>query len=84
MKQKPLTYIEKVENLYILMETRQMLQSKLQELQQNNQSYQLIEEDLRKIDKEILSYTDGQHIQDPEQMITSSIFNPAAYFNQSN
>ncbi|MCL7746054.1 hypothetical protein [Halalkalibacter alkaliphilus] len=77
MEHQPLTYFEKLENLYVLMETKKMLQAKLEQVKQENQPTNLIEEDLRKIEEEIAEYTDGSDMPDPNITITSSLFNPA-------
>ncbi|MDT8861118.1 hypothetical protein N0O92_12820 [Alkalihalobacillus sp. MEB130] len=76
MDHQPLTYFEKLENVYVLMETRNMLQAKLEQLKETNQSTELVEEDLRKIEEEIEEYTDGAPVE-PNQIMTSSLFNPA-------
>ncbi|KHF39900.1 hypothetical protein [Halalkalibacter okhensis] len=76
MEHQPLTYFEKLENVYVLMETKRMLQVKLEQVKQGNQPTNVIEEDLRKIDEEIAEYTDGIS-PEPNGTITSSLFNPA-------
>ncbi|ARK30463.1 hypothetical protein [Halalkalibacter krulwichiae] len=72
---EPLTYFEKLENVYILLETKQMLEAKLKESQASIQEKSILEDDLRKIHEEILEYTNGYQIE-PEQMSVSSLFNP--------
>ncbi|MFC0472565.1 hypothetical protein ACFFHM_19280 [Halalkalibacter kiskunsagensis] len=78
MNQQPLTYYEKLENTYVLMETRNMLQIKLEQLKATNESTKLIEEDLQKIEKEIEEYTEGAPVNESD-LITSSLFNPAIF-----
>ncbi|OLO26543.1 hypothetical protein BTR23_22900 [Alkalihalophilus pseudofirmus] len=77
MEQQDLTYIEKLQNLHVLMETRQMLQNKLTELKGNSPSFELVEEDLRKIDQEIEALTEKQSLEGMDQSMTHSLFNPA-------
>ncbi|WP_088105553.1 hypothetical protein [Halalkalibacter urbisdiaboli] len=69
MDQQPLSYVEKLENLHVLFETRQMLKN---QLENREQAYSEIEEDLIKIEEEIKQYTDvtDQHFPD-------TLFNPA-------
>ncbi|GAE25147.1 hypothetical protein JCM9140_1124 [Halalkalibacter wakoensis JCM 9140] len=76
MDHQPLTYFEKLENVYVLIETRKMLQHKLTQLKEANQSTELVKEDLRKIEEEIEEYTDGAPVE-TNQTLTSSLFNPA-------
>jgi phosphomevalonate kinase len=75
MSHQPLTYYEKLENVYVLMETQQMLQNKLKQSKESNESTHLIEEDLRKIEEEIKEYTEEAPT-NQTQLITSSLFNP--------
>ncbi|WP_332697515.1 hypothetical protein [Halalkalibacter lacteus] len=76
MNHQPTTYYEKLENVYVLTETRQMLQIKLEQLKGSNESTELVEHDLRKIEEEIQEYTGGVPV---TQTITSSLFNPVIF-----
>jgi hypothetical protein len=75
---EPLTYFEKLENVYVLMETKQMLEAKLKEMRTNHQPTSNIEEDLRKINEEIIEYTDGLQVS-PDQFMVTSLFNPGVF-----
>lgn len=76
MEHEPLTYYEKLENVFVLTETKKMLEAKLNELKSNQQTTDIIEEDLRKITEEIEEYTDGVQA-NPDQMLMTALFNPA-------
>ncbi|MFN7249786.1 MAG: hypothetical protein ACK4M9_03255 [Anaerobacillus sp.] len=78
MDQQPLTYFEKLERLYVLTETRKMLKNQLSELQVNNQSQAGIEDDLLKIEQEIMYYANGHDIEELD-FTTSSLINPVFY-----
>ncbi len=53
---------EKMQRIYILQETYQLLQQKQQELQNNGESSAAIEDDLRKIEEELQEYTNSDLI----------------------
>ncbi|GAE37001.1 hypothetical protein [Halalkalibacter akibai] len=78
MEHEPLTYFEKLENVYVLTETKNMLQAKLNEQTTPVEERALLEDDLRKINEEIEEYTDGQ-IVTPGQFTVTSLFNPAVF-----
>jgi hypothetical protein len=78
MDQQPLTYFEKLERLYVLTETRKMLKNQLSELQVNNQSQDVIEDDLHKIEQEIIYYANGHDIEELD-FTNSSLINPVFY-----
>jgi ribosome recycling factor len=78
MDHEPLTYYEKLENVFILMETKNMLEEKLKELKANHQSTVIVEDDLRKIEEEIEEYTDGV-APNPNQMTVTALFNPGVF-----
>lgn len=78
MEEHPLTYFEKLEKIYVLTETGQMLQEQLNELQNNNEPYDHVEEDLNKIHEEIHYYTDGEPIENLD-FSNVSLINPALY-----
>ncbi|MEB1807036.1 MAG: hypothetical protein LPK26_07010 [Bacillaceae bacterium] len=75
--ERELTYVEKLQNLHILMETRQMLQNKLTELEPANDTYDIVMDDLRKIEQEIKAYTGDLPIDEIDQSMSHSLFNPA-------
>ncbi|SDZ63272.1 hypothetical protein SAMN05421736_12316 [Evansella caseinilytica] len=81
MEQHPLTYLEKLENLYVLLETRQMLEAKMHGLPDDSEEYRLIQKDLAKIKEEMMDYTDEKSIEQLSAPITSSLFNPAMYID---
>lgn len=78
MASEQLTYFEKLEKIYILTETRQMLRKKLVELETNNQPLEPISDDIHKIEQEIILYTDGQPIEDLD-FSNTTLLNPALY-----
>ncbi|WP_227936330.1 hypothetical protein [Alkalihalobacillus deserti] len=78
MDYEPLTYYEKLENVFILTETKNMLEAKLKELKLSNQPTVLVEDDLRKIKEEIEEYTDEVNPAS-NQIVVSSLFNPAVF-----
>ena len=80
MDHRPLSYVEKLENLYVLMETKQMLENKVNELT-DHESVKIMKEDLAKINEEISSYTNGQSYEILELNMTQSLFNPAYLFD---
>ncbi|TES58143.1 hypothetical protein E2L07_00150 [Halalkalibacterium halodurans] len=77
MEHRSLTYVERLMNLHVLMETRQMLQTKLAEMNGDDQSFELVKEDLRKIEEEIKSYADEQSMEVLDQSMPHALFNPA-------
>ncbi|BAB06806.1 hypothetical protein P4637_05670 [Halalkalibacterium halodurans] len=77
MEHRSLTYVERLMNLHVLMETKQMLQTKLAEMNGDDQSFELVKEDLRKIEEEIKSYADEQSIEALDQSMPHALFNPA-------
>ncbi|MBU9713120.1 hypothetical protein [Evansella tamaricis] len=80
MKYQPISYFEKLENLYVLMETREMLQKKLNEVEVTDPGYGMIQEDLQKIENEMMEYTNGQHIEQFKQPLNDSLFNPTVMY----
>lgn len=78
MEHQPITYFEKLERLYVLTETRKMLKNQLEELRSSNQSSNLIEDDLNKIEQEILYYANGHDIEELD-FTNSSLINPVFY-----
>ncbi|OIJ12934.1 hypothetical protein BKP35_10240 [Anaerobacillus arseniciselenatis] len=78
MEQPGLTYFEKLEKIYVLTETGQMLREKMTQLQNNNEPYEHIQEDLNKIEQEISAYTNGAAIHDLD-FSNISLVNPALY-----
>ncbi|WP_216829633.1 hypothetical protein [Alkalihalobacterium elongatum] len=77
MEREDLTYVEKLQNLHILMETRQMLQNKLKEIQNSDSMNEVIMDDLRKIEQEIKEYTSNSSLEQVDLSMTHSLFNPA-------
>ncbi|MDQ0254652.1 hypothetical protein J2S74_002031 [Evansella vedderi] len=75
-----MSYFEKLENLYVLKETRQMLLKKLQETNPNTVLHHVISDDLNKIEQEMTLYTDGQTVEVLDKAMTSSLMNPAIYY----
>ncbi|MFC0560046.1 hypothetical protein [Halalkalibacter alkalisediminis] len=75
MEHEPLTYYEKLENVFVLTETKNMLEARLKELKASQQPTDSVEDDLRKIKEEIEEYTDGVAI-NPNQMVVTALFNP--------
>lgn len=83
MTNQPLTYVEKLENLYVLLETRNMLEHKLNHVYTAEHSDE-IRADIQTINEEIMSYCDdGIPIETIDLNITKSLFNPAVYFDDS-
>lgn len=81
MEDRPLTYIEKLENVYILLETRNMLEHKLKHVYDIEQLRE-INADLETLNQDILSYAgDELPIDAIEDTMTKSLFNPAVYFD---
>ncbi len=78
MEQQPKTYFEKLERLYVLTETRKLLKNQLAELQNNNEHYQQVEDDITKIEQELMYYANGTNI-DELDFSTSSLLNPVYY-----
>lgn len=78
MEQPGLTYFEKLEKIYVLTETGQMLREKMTQLQSTNEPFDHIQEDLNKIEQEIHSYTNGEAIHDLD-FSNISLINPALY-----
>ncbi len=78
MEQPGLTYFEKLEKIYVLTETGQMLREKMTQLQNNNEPYAHIQDDLNKIEQEISAYTNGAGIHDLD-FSNISLVNPALY-----
>ena len=72
---EPISYMEQLENLHVLIETRQMLETKLAEIQEEEEK-QLMKEDIRKINQDIASIT-GNTNQEIEE--TAMLFNPGVY-----
>ncbi|WP_078553573.1 hypothetical protein [Bacillus alkalicellulosilyticus] len=73
-----LSYVEKLENLYVLMETKQMLEQKEKELPKDSKQIELVQEDLRKIKQEMELYTNGQTIDfDKNELVLGALFNPS-------
>lgn len=70
MTEQSLSYVEKLENLHVLLQTRHMLKT---QLQTNGETYADLEEDLEKIEEEIRQYTGNQ---DLEQELPDTLFNP--------
>ncbi|WP_418200998.1 hypothetical protein [Alkalihalobacterium sp. APHAB7] len=77
MMERELTYVEKLQDLHILMETRQMLQNKITELENDTDAYDVVMEDIRKIEHEIKSYTGDLPLEQIDQSMSHSLFNPA-------
>ncbi|MDE5414466.1 hypothetical protein [Alkalihalobacterium chitinilyticum] len=77
MERQELTYVEKLQSVHVLMETRQMLQSKLNELEPANETFEVVKDDLRKIEQEIKAYTGDLPIDEIDQSMSHSLFNPA-------
>ncbi|MBU9720646.1 MULTISPECIES: hypothetical protein [Bacillaceae] len=77
MKYESLPYFEKLESLYVLLETKQMLQDKLTKIDVTDPGYKVIEEDLKKIEHEMLEYTNGQYMD--SQKVNPTLFNPAVF-----
>ncbi|OIJ19229.1 hypothetical protein BKP45_13805 [Anaerobacillus alkalidiazotrophicus] len=76
MEQNSLTYFEKLEKLYILTETRQILRDKVAELSVSNENFDNINVDLTKIEEEIMSYTNGHPLENLD-FSNTSLLNPA-------
>lgn len=76
MEQNSLTYFEKLEKLYVLTETRQMLRNKLDELKNSNETFDHMNDDLAKIEQEILTHTNGHPIEELD-FSNISLVNPA-------
>ncbi|MFA9556994.1 hypothetical protein ACERII_06810 [Evansella sp. AB-rgal1] len=66
-----LSYVEKLENLFVLLETRSMLKDTLSSYDDEG-----LKEDLRKIEQEIRSYSTGLSCEELEEKISISLFTP--------
>ncbi|MDG5787250.1 hypothetical protein QA612_07070 [Evansella sp. AB-P1] len=76
MKEQPFSYIEKLENLYVLLETRNMLLKKKNEIENDTNESEQLEDDLKKIEVEINNYSNGMSVEEIEQSMTSTLFYP--------
>lgn len=54
-----LSFFEKLENVYVLKETREMLLNKLSITSEDSVLFPVITNDLKKIENELASYTNG-------------------------
>ncbi|MBU8906076.1 hypothetical protein [Desertibacillus haloalkaliphilus] len=77
MANEELSYMERMEKLYVLKETQQLLLQKLGELKENNEPHDSVEDDLRKIEQEIDLYTGGIPAEEAQGLINESLINPA-------
>ncbi|WP_026672251.1 hypothetical protein [Alkalihalobacterium bogoriense] len=81
MDKQSMSYVEKLEHLYVLMETQKLLEAKRDELISRRADYDTIEQDLVKIKEEMNEYTDGQNAD--YHSVTGALFNPALLQNDN-
>lgn len=82
MNENSLSYMEKLENVFVLLETKQMLENKLHSIEAGTREYQLIKADIRKMEEDLLEYT-GRKEMNIEQTTIPSLFNPALLDDES-
>ncbi|WP_100399002.1 hypothetical protein [Bacillus sp. FJAT-44742] len=70
------TYIDQLEKLYVLMETRHMLKEKI-EVSSSESAPAAVLEDIKKIEEEIAFYSGGQSIEEIEASLNAPLFNPS-------
>lgn len=75
MMEESLTYIEKLQHAYILNETKKMLQLRQEEIVRQDDEYETIAEDIRKIDLELETLSDGTKMS-AEPLNVDLLFNP--------
>jgi tRNA U34 5-carboxymethylaminomethyl modifying GTPase MnmE/TrmE len=79
MESYDLPLVEKLEQVYVLSETYQLLLNQLGENHHDTASAEIIKEDLKKIEQELVTYTGEKYKEDLASMLNKEFFFPDTY-----